>query len=68
MPRCHGHVYRLAPAAATALLEAWLKWARRCRLAPFVKLARTLTDQQAGIIAAIEHGLSNGGVSHCASW
>ncbi len=52
-------IYRLPPDAAIALLDAWIKWARRCRLPPFVKLARTITDQQAGIVAAIEHGLSN---------
>jgi len=52
-------IYRLPAAAAIALLESWLAWARRCRLAPFVKLARTITDQRAGIVAAIEHGLSN---------
>jgi Transposase len=28
-------------------------------LAPFVKLAPTITDQRAGILAAIQHGLSN---------
>jgi transposase len=52
-------IYRLPATSAIALLEAWLKWARRCRLAPFVKLARTITDQRTGIVAAIEHGLSN---------
>ncbi|MDP9345913.1 MAG: transposase, partial [Actinomycetota bacterium] len=36
-----------------------LAWARRSRLAPFVKLARTITDKRTGILAAIEHGLSN---------
>jgi transposase len=52
-------IYRLPAQAATRLLDAWLKWARRCRLPAFVKLARTITDQQAGIVAAIQHGLSN---------
>ncbi|MGH2981430.1 MAG: ISL3 family transposase [Solirubrobacterales bacterium] len=52
-------IYRLPAKAATRLLDAWLKWARRCRLKPFVKLARTITEQHAGIVAAIEHGLSN---------
>ncbi len=52
-------IYRLPPAQAIALLDRWLAWARRCRLDPFVRLARTITDQRAGIIAAIEHGLSN---------
>ena len=61
-------IYRLAPAAATGLLDAWIRWARRCRLAPFVKLAKTITKQRAGIVAAIAHGLSNGRPSHCTSW
>jgi transposase len=52
-------IYRLPAAEAVALLDGWLAWARRCRLRPFVKLARTITEQRAGIVAAIEHGLSN---------
>jgi transposase len=52
-------IYCVAPEHAQALLDGWLKWARRCRLSPFVKLAKTITDQRAGILAAIEHGLSN---------
>ncbi len=52
-------IYRLPAAEAIALLDAWLEWARHCRLPPFRKLARTITDQRAGILAAIEHGLSN---------
>ncbi len=52
-------IYRLPAEQAIALLDEWIAWARRCRLAPFVKLARTITKQRAGIIAAIKHGLSN---------
>jgi transposase len=52
-------IYRLPAKQAARLLERWLAWARRCRLEPFRKLARTITDQRAGILAAIEHGLSN---------
>jgi transposase len=52
-------IYRLPPDAAIGLLDDWLQWARRCRLKPFVKLARTITDQRAGIVKAIQHGLSN---------
>jgi transposase len=52
-------IYRLPAEPAIKLLEQWVKWARRCRLAPFVKLARTITDQRAGIEAAIRHQLSN---------
>jgi transposase len=52
-------IYRLPATAAIELLDGWLKWARRCRLRPFVKLARTISEQRAGILAAIEHDLSN---------
>jgi transposase len=52
-------IYRVPFEEAIALLDAWLAWARRCRLQPFVKLARTITDQRSGIEAAIRHGLSN---------
>jgi transposase len=52
-------IYRVALDEATALLDAWLRWARRCRLQPFVKLARTITEQRVGIEAALRHGLSN---------
>jgi transposase len=52
-------IYRVPAEHAIALLDAWLKWARRCRLRPFVKLARTITEQRPGIEAAIEHELSN---------
>jgi transposase len=52
-------IYRVDPDEATGILDAWLKWAQRCRLAPFVKLARTIRDQRAGIEAAFRNGLSN---------
>jgi transposase len=52
-------IYRLPADTAPRLLDAWIAWARRCRLGSFVKLARTITAQRAGIVAAIEHGLSN---------
>jgi len=48
------------PTLAPAHLHAWLAWASRSRLAPFVKLARTIRRHQAGILAAIRLGLSNG--------
>jgi len=51
--------YRLPAREAIGLLDGWLGWARRSRLKPFVKLARTITDQRVGIVAAIRHGLSN---------
>ena len=48
------------PALAPAHLDAWLAWASRSKLAPFVKLARTLRARRDGILAAIRLGLSNG--------
>lgn len=48
-----------SPADAVALLDRCIAWARRCRLAPFVRLARTLTERWTGVAAALLHGLSN---------
>ncbi|MDQ3609966.1 MAG: ISL3 family transposase, partial [Actinomycetota bacterium] len=48
------------PALAPAHLDAWLAWASRSRLQPFVKLARTIRRHRDGILAAIRLGLSNG--------
>jgi transposase len=45
--------------AAIDLLDAWLAWAQRCRIPAFVKLARTLRGQRAGIRATLTHRLSN---------
>ena len=47
------------PAAAVALLDAWLVWARRCRIAAFVKLAKTISEHRQGIVATLTHRLSN---------
>ncbi|HCT77073.1 MAG TPA: ISL3 family transposase [Micromonosporaceae bacterium] len=52
-------IYRVTYQEAVELLDAWLAWARRSRLAPFVKLAKTITSQRPGIEAAIQNGLSN---------
>jgi transposase len=54
-------LYQLAdPALAPVHLDAWLAWASRSRLRPFVKLARTIRRHRDGILAAIRLGLSNG--------
>jgi transposase len=47
-------------AKAKPRLRAWLAWAARCRLPAFVKLGRTIRQYQDGVLAAIEHRLSNG--------
>jgi transposase len=52
-------IFRLSAADAIALLDRWITWARRCRLAPFVRLAKTLTEHWTGIAAALLYELSN---------
>jgi transposase len=48
------------PGLAPEHLAAWLRWASRSKLGPFVKLARTVRRHREGILAAIRLGLSNG--------
>jgi transposase len=52
-------VFALKGTEGIALLEHWLKWARRCRIPSFVKLAAAITEHRTGIEAALTHGLSN---------
>ncbi len=47
------------PSVAGEHLRAWLAWASRSKLKPFVKLARTIRRHRDGILAAIRLGLSN---------
>jgi len=54
------YVYRLPTDEAPERLDAWLAWASRSRLKPFVKLARTIRKHKTGVLAAIKLGLSNG--------
>lgn len=52
-------VFALKGDDGIALLDHWLKWARRCRIPSFVKLAKAITKHRTGIEAALRHGLSN---------
>ncbi|GAA4403813.1 hypothetical protein GCM10023147_45700 [Tsukamurella soli] len=52
--------FALPHAAAADALHRSLTWARRCRIPAFVKLAKRVTRHHDRILAAIEHGLSNG--------
>lgn len=47
-------------AHAEVLLDAWIRWARRCRLAPFKRLATTIKKHRDGILEHFRSGLSNG--------
>ena len=54
-------LYQLGdPALAPTHLDAWLAWASRSKLDPFVRLARTIRQHRAGILAAIRLALTNG--------
>ena len=53
-------VFQLPYDEAVDALEAWIEWARRCRIGRFVQLQRTIVTYKAEILASIEHGLSNG--------
>ncbi len=54
------YIYRLPKEEAAERLDAWLAWASRSQLKPFVKLARTIREHRQGVLAAIEVGISNG--------
>jgi transposase len=54
------YVYKLPKHEAAERLDAWLAWASRSRLKPFIKLARTLRKHRTGVLAAVELGISNG--------
>jgi transposase len=55
-------IYRVPAEHALVLLEAWLKWARRSRLKPVVKVARRITEQHQRVEAAITNKLPNAAV------
>ena len=48
------------PWRAARRLGEWLGWARRSRLRPFVKVARTLGQYREGVLAYVRTRLSNG--------
>jgi transposase len=50
----------LTPAEAARLLDRWISRAQRSRLPSFVKLQRTIRGHRAGILAALETGITNG--------
>ena len=54
------YIYKVPKHEAAERLDAWLAWASRSRLKPFVKLARTIRKHKAGVLAAVELGISNG--------
>jgi transposase len=57
-------IFRSAPDRETAqpLLMRWYQWARRCRLEPIKRVAKTLKDHWEGILNAFDSKLTNGRV------
>ena len=53
-------IFQLPIEQARDALDRWVSWARRCRIPAFVKLQKTIVAHAPSILAAIEHGLSNG--------
>jgi len=53
------YLYRLPKEEAAERLNAWLAWASRSKLKPFIKLSRTLRQHKSGVLAAIELNISN---------
>ncbi|MDJ0396214.1 ISL3 family transposase [Rhodococcus sp. G-MC3] len=53
-------VFKLPVDQASDALERWIQWARRSRIESFVTLQRRVGVHREQILAAIEHGLSNG--------
>ena len=47
------------PSEAAAHLDAWLAWASRSKLKPFIRLAHTLRRYRDGILAAITLNITN---------
>jgi transposase len=53
-------IFQMAHRDAVVELARWIGWARRCRIPEFVELQKSIVTHQDSILAAIEHGLSNG--------
>lgn len=53
-------IFTLPLIQARAALDSWLVYATRSKLAPFVKMARTIRTYRASIEATIEWRLTNG--------
>ena len=52
-------VFQLDAKRGMALLDRWLQWARRCRIQPFVDLARHIVPYLSDIESALRNRLSN---------
>ena len=53
-------IFQMPIDQAKEALDRWVSCARRCRIPSFVKLQKAIVEHTPSILAAIEHGLSNG--------
>jgi transposase len=53
------HVFKVKGEAGKEALDRWLSWAARCRIAPFVDLAKMIRRHRQPIDNALDHNLSN---------
>ena len=53
-------IFSLTVEQAREAIDNWISWARRCRIPEFVALQKSILTHRESILAAIEHGLSNG--------
>ena len=53
-------IFKLPADQAAEVLDRWIAWAQRSRIASFVKLQRRIAGHREQILASITHGLSNG--------
>jgi transposase len=49
-----------SPDKARSLFQRWLGWAKRCRLNPFRRFARTITSHLTGVPSGFEAGKHTG--------
>ena len=52
-------IFQLRGDEAIIALNGWLSWAKRCRIAEFVRLAGRIERHRTTIVASLTHGLSN---------
>lgn len=52
-------IFQLRGREAIDTLDAWIRWARRCRIPQFVELAARIAKHRTTIEATLTHGLSN---------
>jgi transposase len=52
-------VFKVRGVRGVALLDAWLSWARRCRIPAFARVALAVSAHRQTIVASLLHGLSN---------